>query len=474
MKKRALLFCFFLFTTSAFGFGNEEKFSTYFRDATLRYDFYHVGTKGEERIVPDKMYEEGTWAGSLVNLVDTLNLGEYLFKVIDMKTNRVVYSRGYSCMFNEWQTTDEAASGVYRSFQESVRFPYPLHSVQLTISRRDKRMICREIFSAEINPASPEIHHETLSPSKVISIIKNGDSHKKVDIVILGDGYTNDEMKKFDDDAKHFASDLFSTSPFKEREKDFNIWGVEVASHESGIDQPDRRLWVDNALGTSYNTFGSARYVLTDENRVVRNYAAAAPYDFMIILVNTNRYGGGGIYQLYAISYTIGETPATAWQADYVCVHEFGHCFAGLGDEYYSSSVAYNNFYPKGVEPWEPNLSADPSREHLKWRGMVSSTTPLPTPWNKTGFDSIENERATLNPSLSNYLDSRQELLEAERKVLEAQKYKTVVGAFEGAGYSSTGLYRPSVDCRMFSLSLTGFDPVCSRAIENMIDFYAK
>jgi hypothetical protein len=474
MNKRIIVFCILLCSVPSFGFSNGNKFLDYFRDATFRYDFYHVGTKGEERVVPDKMYEEGEWAGSLTNLVDTLNLGEYLFKVIDIKTNQVIYSRGYSCMFNEWQTTDEAASGAYRAFQESVRFPYPLRKVQLTISRRDKRMIFHEIFSCEIDPESIEIHHEKLSSVKVVSIISNGDPHEKVDLVILGDGYTGEEMKKFDADAKHFTEDLFSTSPFKEHEKDFNVRAVEVASQESGIDQPDRHRWVNNALGTSYNMFGSARYVLTNENRVVRNFASAVPYDFMIILVNTNRYGGGGIYQLYAISYTRGETPATAWQADYVCVHEFGHCFAGLADEYYSSSVAYNDFYPKGVEPWEPNLSANPSRENLKWKDMVASTTPLPTPWEKAKYDSIENERARLNPMTKDYAERRQALLDAERKILEAQPYKNVVGAFEGAGYSSTGLYRPSLDCRMFSLSLTGFDPVCSHAIEKMIDFYSK
>ncbi len=472
--KRIILTGILLCSVTALGFGNDGMFSRYFRDATMRYDFYHVGTKGKERIVPDKIYEEGEWPGSLTNLIDTLNLGEYLFKVVDSKTNQVIYSRGYSCMFNEWQTTDEAASGLFRTFQESVRFPYPLHKIQLTISRRDKRMIFHEIFSAEIDPESIVIHHEKLSSDHVIPVIKNGDSHQKVDIVILGDGYTKDEMKKFDTDAKHFSDILFSTNPFKEKKNDFNVWAVEVPSEETGIDQPDYHRWVNNALGTSYNTFGSARYVLTDENRVVRNYASAAPYDFMIILVNTNRYGGGGIYQLYAVSYTIGETPATAWQSDYVCVHEFGHAFAGLGDEYYSSSVAYNDFYPKGVEPWEPNLSSDPSREHLKWRDMVLSTTPLPTPWEKAKYDSIENERARLNPQSKNYAERRKELIDAEGKILDSQQFKNVVGAFEGAGYSSTGLYRPSVDCRMFSLSLADFDPVCARAIERMIDFYSK
>ncbi|HTY11105.1 MAG TPA: M64 family metallopeptidase [Bacteroidota bacterium] len=452
-----------------------ERFEEYFCDSTFRFDYYHTGTKGEERISADKMCLEGIWPGSLTNLIDTLNLGEYFFRIVDVKSNRTIYSRGYSSLFDEWQTTDEAAAGTFRTFHESVRFPCPLHKFQLTVSRRTKQMVFSEMYSTVIDPGGTDVRRGVVhSRTEVVDIVSNGDVHSKVDIAILGDGYTKGEMTKFVSDARHFTQILFSTEPFKHRKNDFNVRAVEVESHESGIDQPDENIWTDHPLGTTYDSFGSARYVLTDANKNVREYASAAPYDFLFILVNTHRYGGGGIFQLYAVCFANGETPATAWQADYVFVHEFGHSFAGLGDEYYSSSVAYNDFYQKGIEPWEPNIAANISRDGMKWRDLLTSGIALPTPWNKTLYDSLEAERGTLRRNTPGYAEKRQAILDAEHSILNDKQLTGVVGAFEGAGYSSTGLYRPSLDCRMFSLSLTDFDPVCARAINRMIDFYTK
>jgi hypothetical protein len=477
MKKNfyPILVCCVIFSISAF---SQEKsfFNRYFVDKAMRVDYYHTGTKGQETISLDKIYEEGKWPGSQINLIDTLNLGEYLFKVIDIGTNMVIYSRGYSSMFNEWQTTDEANSGVFRTFSETVRFPHPRHKVQLTISRRDKRMIFHEIFSTVIDPNSPvEVNHEKRSSSfKVVPLVSNGPSEEKVDLLVLGDGYTTDEMQKFRKDAKHFTDVLFSTSPFKERKKDFNVWTIEVESKESGIDKPDKNIWKNTELGTMYNTFGTPRYVLTEENRRLRDIAGAAPYDFITILFNDNRYGGGGIFNLYATCYTQTDKPGMEWQMDYVYVHEFGHSFGGLGDEYYSSEVSYTDFYQKGVEPWEPNLTALIDKENLKWKSFVEAGTPIPTPWEKAEYDSLERIRGKLDRLSPDYYEKREPIIQRESQILKTTKYAGKVGAFEGAGYVSQGLYRPSVDCRMFSLSLVGFDPVCSAAIQRMINFYSK
>jgi hypothetical protein len=478
MKKR---FCAFTFLALGFtlltAFSQvKSSFSRYFIDETMRVDYYHTGTKGQETIGLDKVYEEGSWPGSKVNLIDTLNLGEYLFKVADVGTNSIIYSRGYSSMFNEWQTTDEANSGVYRTFSETVRFPYPTHKVQLTISRRDKQMIFHEIFSTVIDPNSPtEVNHEKrLQQFKVVPLFTNGPSDQKVDLLVLGDGYTKDEMEKFRKDAKHFTDVLFDTSPFKERKKDFNVWTIEVESKDSGIDKPDKNIWKNTELGTMYNTFGTPRYVLTEENRRIRDIASAAPYDFIHILFNDDRYGGGGIFNLYATCYTKTDKPGMEWQMDYVYVHEFGHSFGGLGDEYYSSQVSYTDFYQKGVEPWEPNLTALVDKDNLKWKNLVEPATPIPTPWEKTEYDSLEQIRGKLDRLAPDYYEKREPLMLREREILKTTKYAGKVGAFEGAGYVSKGMYRPSVDCRMFSLSLVGFDPVCSAAIQRMIDFYSR
>jgi len=452
-----------------------QTFEKYFHDKTMRIDLYHTGTKGTETISLDKVYAEGPWPGSVVNLIDTLNLGEYYLRVFDQSTASLIYSRGYSCMFNEWQSTDEALAGVYRTFHETVRIPYPDRAVQVTINKRDKFMDFHEIFSTVIDPNSPtDIHREKMAPEfKVVPLVEKGSPHEKVDILILGDGYRKEDLQKFRNDAKHFNDIMFSTSPFKERKDDFNVWTIEVASPDSGIDKPDKNIWKRSALGTQYNTFGSARYILTDENRTLRDIADAAPYDFIIILVNDNRYGGGGIYNLYSTCYAIPDNPSQAWEMDYVYVHEFGHSFGGLGDEYYSSQVSLNDFYQKGIEPWEPNLTTLTDKQNLKWKKFVTGGIALPTPWNKSAYDSLTNEQRKLDRLASDYYQKREPLYQAEEQILKNADLAGKVGAFEGAGYSATGLYRPSLDCRMFSLSLVGFDPVCSDAILRVIDFYA-
>jgi hypothetical protein len=453
-----------------------QQYDRFFSDKTMRVDYYHTGTKGTETISLDKVYDEGQWPGSHRNLVDTLNLGEYMVNVYDRGTAMLIFSRGFSSMFNEWQSTDEALAGIYRTFHETVRLPMPLRSVQLVISRRDKKMDFHEVFSTVIDPNnSTEVNKERRLPRyNVVALDKNGPSIEKVDILILGDGYRKEDMEKFRKAARDFNEVLFSTAPFKQRKNDFNVWTIEVASQDSGIDKPDKNIWKNTALGTMYNTFGSARYVLTEENRALRDIAGTAPYDFLLILVNDNRYGGGGIYNLYTTCYAITDAPGKEWQMDYVYVHEFGHSFGGLGDEYYSSQVSYNDFYQKGVEPWEPNLTALSDKKNIKWKSFMKDGTPLPTPWDKSSYDSLGRERSKLDRLAPDYYAKREPLYQAEQKILKTAQYAGHVGAFEGAGYVSEGIYRPAVDCRMFSLSLVDFDPVCSAAINRVIDFYSK
>lgn len=453
-----------------------QNFTAHFTDKTLRVDYHHTGTKGAETVALDKVYEEGPWPGSRTQLVDNLNLGEYMFRVYDVGTASLIYSRGFSSMFNEWQSTEEALAGVYRTFHETIRFPFPKHPVQVTISRRDRQMIFHEVFSTVIDPNSPTQVNRQRRTARYQSkkILDNGAPQSKVDLLIVGDGYTKADMAKFNNDAQHFADALFSTSPFKERKKEFNVWIIEVESNESGIDKPDKNEWKENALGTMYNTFGSARYVLTEENRVLRDIAGNVPYDALTILCNDNRYGGGGIYNLYTTCYTQVDTKGQEWQMDYVFVHELGHSFAGLGDEYYSSQISYVDFYQKGVEPWEPNITALNDPVTIKWKSFMAPGTALPTPWEKVRYDSLEALRGKLDRLAPDYYEKREPLYQQEMTLLRDPSYTGKVGAYEGAGYVSKGLYRPSLDCRMFSLSLVGFDPVCSAAINRVIDSYTK
>jgi hypothetical protein len=451
-------------------------FNRYFLDKTMRVDYHHVGTKGEERITLDKVLQEGPWPGSMVNLVDTLNLGQYLVRVYDAQNGMLLYSRGYSTVFNEWQTTAEAGRGVWKTFHESVRFPFPKRSVQVTISRRNAYLVFEEKFSVVIDPDDPTVVSAEAQhpPFEVVDIMEHGDIHKKVDILILGDGYAEGDMDKFVADARHFNDVMFGTSPFKERKKDFNVRAIKAVSPESGIDVPDRNIWKNTALGSMYNTFGSPRYVLTESNIELRNIAAAAPYDFICILINDDRYGGGGIYQLYTTTYANERREDQKWQRDYVYVHEFGHSFGGLGDEYYSSSTGYDEFYPAGVEPWEPNVTRLMQAPGVKWQTQVTPGIDIPTDWGKAEYDRLRDDLGKLDRLADDYYGKRQPLFDRMAEITKNPDLLGKVGAFEGAGYVSEGMYRPSLDCRMFSLSLTDFCPVCRAAIDRQIDFYAK
>lgn len=439
---------------------------------TMRVDYFHTGNVSQELFSLDRIVLEPlSWPGNPKKAIDDSNLGKYFFEVVDRKTNRIIYSRGFASIYGEWETTDEAKS-INRTFHESLRFPSPSSPVQVVVKKRDSNNAFREIWSLVIDPKDIFIDRSKISSSApLIEIMKNGDPENKVDLLILGDGYTSAEQSKFERDAKKLSEVLFATSPFKERKTDFNVWGLCPASAESGISRPSTGIYRSSPLGCSYDAFGSERYVLTYDNKAFRTIASFAPYDFVEILVNNRTYGGGGIFNLY------GTVSADNTFAPYVFVHEFGHHFAGLADEYYTSSVAYNSPTVK-LEPWEPNVTAllDPS--NLKWKDLVASTTPIPTPWEKDAYEkySIEYQKKRSRIRQENRPEEEMEALfreneENDKKTLHQEKYFGKAGAFEGAIYEAKGYYRPEVDCIMFTRSQS-FCIVCRKAIEQVIDLY--
>jgi hypothetical protein len=441
---------------------------------TMRLDFYHTGTATEEVFSLDRaVVEPLPWPGSPRRAVDDSNLGKYLFEVRDAKTNRIVYSRGFASIYGEWETTDEART-VRRTFQESLRFPTPEGPVQVVLKKRDKQNLFREVWSTALDPSDIFVDRSTpKAPAPLIEIQKNGDPTEKVDFLIIGDGYTASELKKFEQDARRMTEVLFNTSPFKERRRDFNVWALCPPTAESGVSRPSTGVYRDSPLGATYDAFGSERYILTFDNRALRRAASFAPYEFIEILVNNRTYGGGGIHNLFS---TVAVD--NAW-ANYVFVHEFGHHFAGLADEYYTSSVAYAAAAER-TEPWEPNVTALLDPAALKWKDLVSTGTPLPTPWGKEAFETYSNEiqqrrrqiRAERKPEEVMEALFREEL-EHEGRMFAREKYAGHVGAFEGANYEARGFYRPEVDCIMFSRT-DRFCAVCRRAIERVIDLYAR
>jgi hypothetical protein len=455
---------------------SQVDFNRYFVDQTMRVDYYHFGTRGEDYFTLDQVFSEGRWAGSAVNLIDTLNLGEMLVRVFDLQSGMLIYSRGYNTVFNEWQTTAEAGKGIWKTFHETVRVPFPKRTIQLTLSRRSKFQVFEEKYSTVIDPNDPTVvNTEKRAPDfEILTLMDNGNIHRKVDIVIIGDGYAASDIAKFKADAKHFNDVLFDNSPFRERKKDFNVRAICVVSNESGIDKPDINVWKNTALGSMYNTFGSPRYILTEANREMRDIAGAVPYDFICILINDDRYGGGGIYQLYTTTYTTEKNKGQEWQRDYVYVHEFGHSFGGLADEYYSSETGYEEFYAEGIEPSEPNITRLLNPPFVKWQSMVTPGLSIPTEWGKKEYDEARATLMTLDRLAADYYEKRDPIMKRARAITANEELLGKVGAFEGAGYLSEGMYRPSLDCKMFSLTLGPFCPVCTAAIERQIDFYTR
>jgi hypothetical protein len=466
-----LMICLLLVSSSF----SQNHFEKFFENKTCRVDYYHTGTAKEEFYSLDQVYEEGEWSGSTTQLIDTCNLGLYLLKVYDLSTNQLIFSRGYCTVFGEWQTTAEALNGIFRTNHETVRFPFPQKPVQVVLAKRNSNNIFIDLFSTVLKPKSRFVNREKKHfPYKVSQFLNNGDPQKKIDIVLLGDGYTKKEKNKFKNDVKRYVTTLFNSPPFKQNKKNFNVWTVLVESPESGIDEPRENVWKDNPLETSYNSLDSPRYVLTTNNKRLRDIASAVPYDYIYILINSPRYGGGGIFNWFAICYTGVEKNQADWWSDYVFVHEFGHSFAGLADEYYTSNVSYVEFYPTDVEPWEPNITTQSNKDDIKWKNMFEAKSETPTEWNKSTFDSLNTAMAQLNKSSQNYKNEYKNLQDKTVAILKNPKLLNKVGCFEGAGYASEGVYRASVDCKMFSKSLVDFCPVCTKAVQKMIDFHTK
>ncbi len=436
--------------------------------ATLRLDYFHTGSATEERFALDSVTQEGPWPGPLAKAVDTTNLGKYLFEVRDAATGKVLYTRGFASIFGEWETTAEA-SQRNRTLHESLRFPAPAGPAKVTIHKRDAQNKFKELWSTLIDPldravdrAAPPAH------VKLWAVQQNGPPADKVDLLLIGDGYTAGEMEKWHADARRLTAALFATPPFQERQADFNVWALDVPAEQSGVARPSDRFYRRSPVRASYDAFGSERYVLTFDNQRLREIAAAAPYEFIEIVVNGRKYGGGGIHNLYA---TVASD--NAW-TPYVFVHEFGHHFAGLADEYYTSDVAYQAATTR-VEPWEPNVTADPAKP--KWNGLIAPGTARPTPWAKAAFEEFQKGIQARRKQIraENRPESAMEALFAEelkttKKMLGASG---PVGVYEGAMYEAQGYYRAEADCIMFTRS-DRFCAACRRAIHRVIDLYTN
>lgn len=413
--------------------GPPPTYETFFTDDAMRIDVIHTGGRGgaEEFSLDDVRREEG-WPGRRTDLVDPTGYGQYRFRVYDAASGRLIFSQGFASLFGEWLTTEEALR-LRRSMHESLRFPFPRGPVSVALDARDRQGLMQELFRVEVNPSDHNVSWERTEDWPVLDIVVGAPPAQAVDVLILGDGYTAEEMPKLRADARRFAEVLFEYEPYRSQRDRISVRAIEVESRESGTDEPRKGIWRDTALSCSFNTFDSERYLTTEDNRALRDLASLAPYDAIVVMVNTARYGGGGIFNLYNIF------AADADYAEYIFIHELGHSLGALGDEYHDpGATSYDEemFYPRGVEPWEPNITALLDPANLKWGDLVVAGTPIPT------------------PSTAEHVDR--------------------IGAFEGAGYQTRGLFRPCFDSIMFHKVHMGYCAVSERAVGRLIRWTAS
>jgi len=441
---------------------------------TMRVDYYHSGNNEAEIFSLDRVVLEPlAFSGNLAQPIDQTLRGKYAFEIVDPDTGDIAWSRSFSSIYGEWETTGEARK-MNRTFHESLRFPRPDNKFEIVIKKRNKRNDFDEIWRTTLDPDDYLVHQESAAyASQVVAIEHNGDPATKVDVLLLGDGYTADEQEQFIKRARELTEILFAAPPFKQRRKDFNIWALAPSAKQSGVSRPSTGFYRDSPIGASYDAFRSERYVLTYANNDWRRIASSVSYDFVEVLTNSEVYGGGGIYGLFSTAAANSE-----W-AGYLFVHEFGHHFAGLADEYFTSSVAYEA-PAEIVEPYEPNVTALLDSENLKWKEFANDDTPLPTPWPKEAYEEHSmayqvrrNEMRNKNVpevEMNKLFSGNQQIVEG---MFSEAPYADSVGAFEGANYQAKGYYRSEQNCIMFTRT-TDFCRVCAAAIEHVIDEYTQ
>ena len=426
MKQIATLIGCCLFGLSA----QAQKFDEYFVNKTLRTDYLFVGDANKQEVFLDELSSLPTWAGRRHHLNQLPVAGNGVVTMRDKESGKVIYQTSFSSLFQEWITENEAKKTA-KGYENTFLLPFPKKSALVTVELKDAHHQVSASYTHEVNPEDILIHQRGSKEITPHRYIHKGKYEDCIDIAILAEGYTAADMDLFYKDAEIACESLFNHEPFKTYKDRFNIVAVESLSKDKGVSIPKGHIWKETAVGSHFSTFYMDRYLTTCRVKKMHDWLAGIPYEHIIILANTEEYGGGGIYNSYMLT--------TAHHKDFkpVIVHEFGHSFAGLADEY-AYQEEPNPRYPASVEPWEQNITTMVDF-NSKWKDMLPKGTPIPTPF-KTKGDEVFN----------------------------------AVGVYEGGGYSKKGIYRPVTECRMKINNAPGFCPVCQRAIERIIKFYTE
>lgn len=423
MKKIACIAFLLLTFTNSYA----QKFEDYFENKTLRVDYIFTGNAKQQAIYLDELSQLPSWAGRQHHLDELPLEGNGQVIVKDLSTKKCIYKTSFSTLFQEWLTTDEAKETA-KGFENSFLLPYPKQPVEVEVRLYSYQRQITASLKHMVKPDDILIHKRGTShvnPHRYVH--RSGNEQQCIDVAILAEGYTEQEMDVFYRDAEETCKSLFSHEPFQSMKDKFNIVAVAAPSTDSGVSVPRENLWKKTAVHSHFDTFYSERYLTTSRVKSIHNALAGIPYEHIIILANTDVYGGGGIYNSYTL------TTAHHPMFKPVVVHEFGHSFGGLADEYFYENDTMTDTYPLDIEPWEQNISTLVNFA-AKWKDMLPKNTPIPTPVKQHSF------------------------------------YK--VGVYEGGGYSAKGIYRPAYDCRMKTNEHPAFCPVCQRALKRIIEFY--
>ena len=404
-----------------------QGFDQYFENKTLRINYLHIGDAHNESFALKEYHAGGIWSGTRAYLIEPHRYGSVLFEAFDSTTNVLIFSRSYDCLFNEYRTTDEADMQS-RDFEECINMPFPKNTIRYTFTCFNRKGEGKTLYTAYYNPKST-FTFPFSNEFKYITLHKGGDPEQCLDILFIPDGYSRDDRGKLDVDVKAFASYILNCSPYKENRERINIYAIKGFSEESGVTDPNNKIERKTLLNSSYNTLGTDRYLMCENVWRMYDVAEDVPFDAIVLICNSEKYGGGGIYNFYAT--VCNGAP----DADFVIVHEMGHSIGGLADEYYTSETSVNDFYPAGIEPMEPNVTTLVDFEK-KWKNMLDPKTPVPTPATK--------------------------------------EYNDMLGVYEGAGYVAKGVYRPWQNCTMKEIIYNNFCPVCTKVLIDMFNYYSN
>lgn len=425
MKKHIL----FLLCLIAVASTRAQVFADHFADKTLRVDYIFNGNASGQAICLDGLSALPTWAGRKHHLAELPLQGNGQIVMRNAASGKTIYTTSFSSLFQEWLETDEARN-VTKGFENTFLLPYPLQPVEIEITLLDPRRNVRASMKHIVHPNDVLIEQKGnshITPHKYL--LHNDSPEKCIDVAILAEGYTLQEMQAFYEDADIACKSIFDHEPLKSMKKRFNVVAVASPSTDSGVSVPRLNEWKHTAFSSHFSTFYSDRYLTTSRVKAIHDALAGIPYEHIIILANTEEYGGGGIYNSYTL------TTAHHPMFRPVVVHEFGHSFGGLADEYFYDNDVMTDTYPLDIEPWEQNISTQVDFA-AKWKDMLSENTPVPTP--------------------------------AE----VSENYPT--GVYEGGGYSAKGIFRPAENCRMRTNEYPAFCPVCQRALRRIIEFYTE